>query len=151
MSADNSTTTTTSVNRQPVRNAPVKPRPDFPLTLHKASGQYCKKIKGRIWYFGKDPAAALVKYEAERGEIEAGRNPRPQPQEDSGPLNVKDVCNRFLRAKRDALNAGELTKRTEVEYKITCRRLLDEFGARTLVTDLNVTDFSALRRKLTHA
>ena len=33
----------------------------FPLTLHP-SGQYCKKIKGHIYYFGSDGKQALESY-----------------------------------------------------------------------------------------
>ena len=33
----------------------------FPLTLHP-SGQYCKKIKGHIYYFGSDKKHALESY-----------------------------------------------------------------------------------------
>ena len=33
----------------------------FPLTLHP-SGQYCKKIKGHIYYFGSDRKQALENY-----------------------------------------------------------------------------------------
>jgi len=39
----------------------------FPLTLHP-TGQYCKKIKGKIRYFGKDKKKALEKYLAHRLE-----------------------------------------------------------------------------------
>ncbi len=34
---------------------------NFPLTLHP-TGQYCKKIKGKIYYFGKDKKQALERY-----------------------------------------------------------------------------------------
>ena len=34
------------------------PSDKFPLTLHK-TGQYCKKIKGKLYYFGIDKKVAL--------------------------------------------------------------------------------------------
>ncbi len=33
----------------------------FPLTLHK-TGQFCKKIKGKLYYFGTDKKTALERY-----------------------------------------------------------------------------------------
>ena len=44
-----------------------KANPDFPLTPH-ASGQWCKKIKGSIRYFGplNDPESAKTLYESEK-------------------------------------------------------------------------------------
>ena len=39
-----------------------KTRPDkFPLTLHP-TGQYCKRIKGKLYYFGVDKRKALERY-----------------------------------------------------------------------------------------
>jgi len=46
-------------------NSKRKTRSDkFPLTLHP-TGQYCKKIKGKIRYFGTDKKKALEKYLAQ--------------------------------------------------------------------------------------
>jgi len=43
-------------------NSKRKIRSDkFPLTLHK-TGQYCKKIKGKFYYFGSDKQQALERY-----------------------------------------------------------------------------------------
>ncbi len=43
-------------------NPKRKTRSDkFPLTLHP-TGQYCKKINGKLYYFGSDKKQALEKY-----------------------------------------------------------------------------------------
>ena len=45
-----------------MRKTKRKTRSDkFPLTLHP-TGQYCKKIKGKIYYFGTDKKQALERY-----------------------------------------------------------------------------------------
>lgn len=33
-------------------SSPAMPRPDFPLNIHKGTGYWWKKIKGRVCYFG---------------------------------------------------------------------------------------------------
>src|SRR4051794_29807434 len=93
---------------------PSKPHPDFPLTPHPV-GQWCKKIRGKIHYFGPwdDPDGALAKYLAQKEDLHAGRTPRP----DRMALTVKDVANDFMAAKEALVDAGELSKRTWDEYK----------------------------------
>ena len=44
---------------------PSKPRPDFPLYRH-ASGQWAKKIRGKVHYFGTEPQGALESYLARK-------------------------------------------------------------------------------------
>ena len=39
----------------------------FPLTLH-STGQYCKKIKGKMYYFGSDKKEAIQRYFLENGK-----------------------------------------------------------------------------------
>ena len=56
---------------------PAKPYKEFPIFAH-SNGQWCKKIQGKQWYFGKweDHRAALQRYLDEINDIHAGRDPR---------------------------------------------------------------------------
>ncbi len=66
----------------PPSDKPAKPYPEFPLTAH-VTRRWCKKIKGKLHYFGRweDPEGALREYEAYlAGEVVArsttGHNPK---------------------------------------------------------------------------
>lgn len=124
---------------------PSKPYPEFPLTAHPA-GQWCKKIRGKIHYFGPwgDPDGALKKYLEQKDALHAGREPRPDP----AGVTVKQVANAFLYAKEMLVTAGELTRRMWGEYKEVCDLLIAHLGKARLVSDLRPADFGALRTKM---
>jgi integrase len=124
---------------------PSKPHPEYPLFPH-ASGQWAKKIRGRMHYFGlwADPDAALKKYDAEKEALHAGRAPRPDPEA----LKVKDVANAFLNAKQEAVKAGELSPRTWADYRSIMDMLVEGLGKHQGVTTLEPQDFAALKAKL---
>jgi integrase len=124
---------------------PSKPYPEFPLTAHPA-GYWCKKIRGRLHYFGPwaDPDGALKKYFDQKDALHAGRTPRPDPQT----LTVKDVANGFLNAKREALEAGELSPRTWTDYRSIMDMLVEGLGKHRDIASLDPQDFAALKSKL---
>jgi integrase len=124
---------------------PSKPYPEFPLFAH-ASGQWAKKIRGKMHYFGlwADPDAALKKYLAEKDALHAGRKPRAEP----GAATVKDVANDFLNAKQALVDAGELSPRTFADYKQVCVLVVAHLGKSRLAEDAGPDDFAALRNKL---
>ncbi len=135
--------------RTTIQSTILKPRHDFPLTPHRTSNQWCKKINGRIFYFGKldDPDAAERRYLAEKNDLAAGRVPRPA-QVTSGRVDVAFACNAFLTAKRRRVDSGEITERTWKELFQTCQTLTKAFGRDRMVSDLHGTDFDDLRAKL---
>jgi integrase len=124
---------------------PAKPYPEFPLTAHPA-GYWCKKIKGKIHYFGpwSYPDAALKKYLEQKDALHAGRKPRPETEG----LTVKTAVNAFLNAKQALVDVGELSPRTWTEYKAMTDELVAHLGKARLVADLDPDDFAALRNKL---
>jgi integrase len=138
MTASNSTD-------QPKPAKPNKPYRDFPLFAH-ASGRWCKKIRGKFYYFGKwdDPDGALRKYLDQRDDLYAGRTPRV----DGAGLTIKELANRFLTAKRRLVDSGELTERSWRDYHTTCGRIVAAFGLNRLVSDLAADDFERFRASL---
>lgn len=127
---------------------PTKPRPDFPLFIHRAGGGlWCKKVRGRFHYFGKvvdDPKgeAALERWLDVKDDLLAGRTPRVK----RDGLVVSDLCNRFLTAKEHLLNTREIVERTWQDYYTVCERIVRIFGKDRLVTDLAASDFAILRK-----
>lgn len=117
-----------------------KPYADFPLRRH-ATGQWCKKIRQKLHYFGADPDAALRKYLEQRDDLQAGRTPRVQGEG----LTVRELCNRFLTQKKTMVDSGKLSPRTFGDYYATGERLCETFGKSRLVSDLATDDFERLR------
>lgn len=114
-----------------------------PFTLHK-TGQYCKKIRGKIFYFGKDLDAALAKWEQEKDDLLSGRTPKA----DTNAVTVKYVCNRFLAHKKEAVDTGRLSPRTWADYRYACNDMAACFGQTRLVANLGPDDFNKLWTRL---
>jgi integrase len=134
-----------SLSRNRRGDKPRKPSPDYPLTAHP-NGQWSKKIKGRVHYFGPwaDPQAALQEWLRVKDDLLAGRKPRPRDG-----FTVKDLANHYLTSKKDRLDAGELSPRTFHDYHAVCERMVTFFdnGSR-LVEDIGPDDFRQLRASL---
>lgn len=127
---------------RPSVKRPTKPYPGFPLFPH-ATRRWAKKIRGKLVYFGPwtEPDAALQLYLDQRDDLYAGRQPRTSPDG----ATVRDLCNRFLTAKRTLADTGEITERTFADYIAVCTRIVDAFGRTRQVPDLRAEDFDRLR------
>lgn len=137
---------------------PPKPYADFPLYAHPL-GYWAKKIRGRIYYFGRwgrqvdgrmvrQPGdgwkEALAEYQRVRDDLYAGRPPRPP----SDGLTVADLCNHFLTSKQRLLDSGEIVSRTFRDYHEVCGLLVRHLGREQLVENVTPTDFEQLRAVL---
>jgi len=133
--------TSPSRPRQPPQK-PAKPRPDFPLFPH-ATRRWAKKVRGKLVYFGpwNDPQGALDKWLAVKDDLLSGRAPRATG---DGPT-VRDLVNRFLTAKKAAVDCGELAPQTFADYHRNCGVVVKVFGATRLASDLRSDDFERLR------
>jgi integrase len=114
-------------------------RKRFPLWLHHASGQWCKKIDGKRFYFGLDKEKALERYEHDRNALEKGEDPV------SDDFTVRELVNAFLTHKRRKVTEGDLNLRSWSEYHAICERIVKTLGKDKPVARLRPNDFGKLR------
>jgi integrase len=125
-----------------LREKPPKPSPDFPLYPHIA-GKWAKKIAGKTRYFGPwdDPLGALETYNRERGDWEAGRNPRAKIEASqivsTVGIRLSDGLNLFLDAALQKIKRGELGQRSYDDYQATSERVLKCLGRHEPINGLN--------------
>jgi integrase len=122
-----------------------KPYDGFPLSAHNGSGQWCKRHRGKIYYFGVLDywRAALDKYDAEWPDIIQGRTVRIDAATEE--YSIGDVCNRFMTSRLERMDNGELASSTFEDYMLTCKLIVDELGRNQIVSNLRSQDFARLR------
>ena len=128
------------------RKKPGKPYPSFPLTAHP-NGQWCKKIRGRVHFFGvwSDPDAALAHYLRVAGDLHAGR----QPASVAGPeLTVKEVGNAFLASQMERVSSGQIGLRWFEDCRRVVRHFAKHMGVSRPASTLSASDFQRYRRLL---
>jgi len=135
----------TNSNSTPADTQRKPERPEgSPLFWHP-SGRWCKKIRGKQVYFGRGShEEALAEYLKQKDDLHSGRVPREEPEG----LTVYNLCAKFLTAKKDQRDSGELSPHTFLEYGNLCKRLIKVFGKDRLVSDLRQDDFAKLRKSM---
>lgn len=132
----------------PIITKPSKPRSDFPLFAHR-NGQWAKKIKGRLWYFGKwdDPDGALRNFVDQRDDIHAGRDPKRQTGVATPEgMTIANVVNHYLEGLNLKVVRGNLSARHFSDCVQTGAFIVKHFGRRASAGTLRAADFSAVRR-----
>ena len=130
-------------------NSKRKTRSDkFPLTLH-STGQYCKKIKGKLHYFGSDRRKALNRYLEQATDLHAGRNVKP----DSADANITifALCNLYLEHQESRVQVRELTARHYDDQVNSLRMFVRFLGRYRQLGEISTLKLQNYKKKLQKA
>jgi len=117
---------------------------DCPLYKHK-NGQWTKRIKGKLKYFGTDLDEALKRYATEKDHLLAGLTP---PSRSPGVATLAELGNVYLENLRQLIRAGELTQRSLSDHRATLDRLVGIVGKNSQPSQWSPLDFAAIKDKL---
>lgn len=130
-------------------NSKRKTRADkFPLTLHK-SGQYCKKIKGKFYYFGSDKQQALQRYREQAAYLHTGKGRRPKSIDES--LSLRMLCNLYLDHQESRAAVGEVKLRHVYDQTLILRNFVRFIGPNRPSGEVSTLDLQSYRRRLIKA
>jgi integrase len=130
-------------------NSKRKTRSDkFPLTLHK-TGQYCKKIKGKLYYFGSERTVALERYLKQATYLHSGKLPRSKCTD--ADMSIKALCNYYLDHQESRAEVGEIKLRHLHDQILLLRHFARFTGPNRLVSQISTIDLQNYRRRLIKA
>jgi integrase len=117
----------------------------FPLTLHP-TGQFCKKIKGKLYYFGSDKTRALEKYLAQASYLHSGQ--RPATEVANGAISITTLCNLYLEHQATRVEAGEIGLRQLHDQTKLLKDFVKWIGPSRDVSEIVTMDLQNYRAKL---
>jgi len=117
----------------------------FPLTLHP-TGQYCKKIRGKLYYFGTNKKQALKRYLEQAASLHAGKP--LQPESGSNALTIKMLCNMYLDHQAARAAIGEIKARHLYDQTVLLRDFAGFVGPDRLVSEVSTMDLQLYRKRL---
>jgi hypothetical protein len=116
----------------------------FPLTLHK-TGQFCKKIKGKMYYFGTDRRQAIERYLEQAACLHAGRPVSQGSTTDQ--LCIKTMCNLYLDHQESRGTVGEVKPRHVSDQVSRLKAFVRFVGPHQLVSAISTLDLQNYRTK----
>lgn len=118
---------------------------DCPLFLHKGSGQWAKKIKGKTVYFGANFDAAIDKWLVEKDYLLVGRKP---PSRKSSGNTVEQLANLFHDHYTSKVGVGKVSQRHLDGCERTIKRFIELVGVGSQIEDLGPLDFARIHLAL---
>jgi len=123
-----------------------KPRSDkFPLTLHP-TGQYCKKIKGKMYYFGSDKKQALERYLDQATYLHGCQDSLQQPTSDN--MTLKQLCDMYLKYQYSKLQSNDLTASHHNEQISSLNKLMAFCGQNIDINNISTLDLQNYKRRI---
>ena len=120
----------------------------FPLTLHP-TGQYCKKINGRIHYFGTNKKQALERYLEQATYLHGGQDLVQTAS--NGNMTLKQLWDFYLRYQHSKVLADELTPRHHNDQTNSLSKLMSFLGQGRKIKSISTLDLQNYKRKLQSA
>ncbi|KKS44691.1 MAG: hypothetical protein A2Y13_02365 [Planctomycetes bacterium GWC2_45_44] len=117
----------------------------FPLTLHR-TGQYCKKVKGKMYYFGSDRKEALQKYLDQSTYLHGHQEDLPKPTKDH--MTLKQLCDMYLKYQYSKLQANDLTASHHNEQIGSLNKLMASLGQNIEINNISTLDLQNYKRKI---
>ncbi|MHC4572060.1 MAG: hypothetical protein ACYS0C_08295 [Planctomycetota bacterium] len=120
----------------------------FPLTLH-LTGQYCKKIKGKIYYFGADKKQALERYLDQATYLHGARNLIQKAP--NGNMTLKELCDVYLQYQHSKILANDLSVKHHNDQISSLSKLMSFLGQSRKIKNISTLDLQNYKRKLQDA
>ena len=116
----------------------------FPLTLHK-TGQFCKKIKGKLCYFGTDKKLALQRYLEQASYLHSVKAIPPDKKDND--LSIRYLCNLYLEHQQSKAETGQIKMRHIYDQTALLRDFVRFIGPNRIITDISTIDLQNYIRK----
>ncbi len=117
----------------------------FPLTLHP-TGQYCKKIKGKLRYFGTDKKRALESYLAQATFLHGTQSVMQKVSNDK--ITLRQLVDLYLQYQHARVLADNLTPRHYNEQIGSLNKLTAFLGQGCRIESISTLDLQNYKRKL---
>jgi hypothetical protein len=123
---------------RPMKSPQRQTRSDkFLLTRH-ATGQYCKKIHGKIYYLGSDKQEALQQYIHQAAYLHGRNYNSRKPLNDS--MTLKQLCDMFLKYQFIKVKAISITAQHYNDQISSLKMLMSFLGQRRSIKDISTLD-----------
>lgn len=117
----------------------------FPLTLHP-TGQYCKKINGKIHYFGANKKQALERCLEQATYLHGGQNFAQKAT--NGSMTLKELCDLYLEYQHSKLLTGALSASHHNDQISSLSKLMSFLGKGRRIKSISTLDLQNYKSKL---